>query len=176
MLSLAEQHRAHLGAQLVGIIVGVEQCLEALHALSRPEELLVRLHDLTDTVGGEPEFLLHQRGPVRSEYPVGQFQVEQPVADSRRHGTRTVDEEFRLGLQVQQPVLDRVLVVGDTHNLDALQPERVQVGGVLALRVVPEHHPVRLEATLQVRPDRGCRHSSLASRPGIFFSAAPNFG
>ena len=116
----------------------------------------MRLHDITDAVNSEHQFLLHQRGPICGEHPVGKLQVEQPVADFRRHGTRTVDEELRLGLRVEQSVLDRVLVVGDTHSLDALQPERVQVGGILALGVVPEHHPVRLEAALQVRPDGGC--------------------
>ena len=50
VLALTKQHRAHLGAQLVGIIVNVEQCLKALHALGRPEELLVRLYDLIDAV------------------------------------------------------------------------------------------------------------------------------
>ena len=82
----------------------------------------MRLHHLTDAVDSEPKFLLHQRGPVRSKYPVSQLQVEQPIADSRRHGTRTVNEELRLGLQVQQPVLDRIFVVGDTHTLHAFQP------------------------------------------------------
>ena len=70
----------------------------------------------------------------------------------------------------------RVLVVGDADGRDARQVEAVEVGGVLAVRVVPEHDAVVLEAALQVGPDGGDFAHSLASKPGIFFSAAPNFG
>ena len=81
-----------------------------------------------------------------------------------------------VGSSCSSRFLIAVLVVGDADRLHTRQVEAVQIRGVLALRVVPEHDPVALEAALQVRADRGDVTHSLASRPGIFFSAAPNFG
>ena len=119
------------------------------------EELLVVLDDLVDALSGEPEVLGDERAAVGREDAVGQLKVEEPVADAGRHLTGAVDEELVLGLVVQQPVLDGVLVVGDADRRHARQVEAVEVSGVLALRVVPEHDPVVEEAALQVRPDGG---------------------
>ena len=77
---------------------------------------------------------------------------------------------------MQEEVLDRVLVVGDADGRHPRQVEAVEVGGVLALQVVPEHDAMVDEAALQVRLDGGDFGHSLASKPGIFLSASPNFG
>ena len=62
--------------------------------LAGVEELLVRLDDLVDALGGEAEILRDERGAVRREDPVGELQVEQPVADAGGHLTGAVDEEL----------------------------------------------------------------------------------
>ena len=173
---LAEHDSGHLGAEPGGVVLGRQQRLEALDALGRVEELLVGLDDLVDALAGEAEVLRDEGGAVGGEDPVGKLQVEQPVPDARRHLTRAVDEELARRLVVQQPVLDAVLVVGDADRLHARQVETVEVGGVLALRVVPEHDPVARRTSAPGADGPWRRHSSLASRPGIFFSAAPNFG
>ena len=94
MLALAEHDGGHLGPKPGGIVLGVQQRLEALDALGRVEELLVRLDDLVDALAGQAEILRDEGGAVGGEDPVGKLQVEQPVPDARRHLTRAVDEEL----------------------------------------------------------------------------------
>ncbi|MPM53955.1 hypothetical protein SDC9_100727 [bioreactor metagenome] len=69
----SQQHRCHLGPQVPGIILGIQQCLEALDALGGVEELLVRPDDLVDALTGQPKILSDKGGAVSREDPVGQL-------------------------------------------------------------------------------------------------------
>ncbi len=94
VLLLTENHRRHLGAKPRRIIILGEQGLEALDTLARVEELLVLLHYPLNALGGQPKILGNQRTAVGREDPVGQFQVEQPVADAGGYLSRAVDEDL----------------------------------------------------------------------------------
>ena len=60
----------------------------------------MRPDDGGNDLAGQPEILGYQGGAIGRENPVRQFQVEQPVPDAWRYGTRPVDEELALRLVV----------------------------------------------------------------------------
>ena len=157
MLALAEHDGCDLCPKLGGIVLGVQEGLEALYALGRVEELLMGLDDLVDALCGEAEILRDEGGAICCEDSVGKLKIEQPVTDARRHLTGAVHEELARRLVVQEPVLDTELVVGNANRLHFWQVETVQVRSVLTGRVVPEDDPVALEPPLQVGTDRGGR-------------------
>ncbi|MEI2672309.1 MAG: hypothetical protein V9G13_14630 [Marmoricola sp.] len=88
VLLLTEHNGGHLGAEARRVIVRRQQCLEALDALARVEELLVGLHDFVDAVCAETEVLRHERASVGGEDAVGQLEIEEPVAVCPRAADR----------------------------------------------------------------------------------------
>jgi len=120
-----EQHRGHLGAELGGIIVGVQESLQGLDALGSAEELLMCLDNLVHPRSAEAEILGDESGRVGCEHAIRQLQVEQPVPDPRRNRAGAVDQEPAVGCLVQKPVLDSELVVGDTDSVNTGQIEVV---------------------------------------------------
>ena len=95
----------------------------------------------------------NERAAIRRENPVGQLQIEQPIPDAAWHLTRAIDEELRFRLVVQQPVLYGELIVGDTDRVYPRQVKVVDIGRVLALRVMPEDDATAVEPAHQVRTD-----------------------
>ena len=124
-----------------------------------------------------PRSCEHEGGAVGGEDPVGQLQVEQPVADAGGHLTGAVDEELVVGLVVQQPVLDR--------RTRRWRRGRSSTPGRSRLSRSAAYWPsgscqntTRWSSNRRSRCGRTVATSahSLASKPGIFFRAAPNFG
>jgi hypothetical protein len=75
----------------------------------------VRLDNLVDALPRKAEVLRDEGSAVCCEDPVGQFKIEQPVTNARRHLTRTVHEELARRLVVQEPVLDAEFVVANAN-------------------------------------------------------------
>jgi hypothetical protein len=117
MLAPTEDDSGDLGQQDLGIILGVQELLEALDALGSVEELLVCLNDLVDPVARKAEVLCDEGCAVCCEDPIGKFQIEQPIPGARRHLARAVHKELTCWLVAQQQVFDAVFVVRNTNHL-----------------------------------------------------------
>ena len=151
VLTLTQKHCDHLRSQPVSVIVSRYQCLETLDSLCGTEEFLVFSYHVIDSATAEAEVLAHQCCPIGCEHPVGQLEVKQPVAGSRGHGGTSVNQELLLWLSPKHPILHRILVVLDPDGGHVANVERIEVGGILAVSIVPEDQALRLKLLLQTR-------------------------